>query len=71
MSWQSEWPSCYGMLPRAADTRMRRDAAEGRRSGRTQEIQRLIGRSLRDLMLGQRWLSEGYGPLGVTMCAPP
>jgi ribonuclease PH len=37
----------YGMLPRATNTRMRREAAEGRQSGRTQEIQRLIGRSLR------------------------
>jgi len=37
----------YGMLPRATTTRMRREAAVGRQSGRTQEIQRLIGRSLR------------------------
>ena len=37
----------YGMLPRATNTRGRREAAEGRQSGRTQEIQRLIGRSLR------------------------
>jgi ribonuclease PH len=37
----------YGMLPRATDTRTRREAALGRQSGRTQEIQRLIGRSLR------------------------
>jgi ribonuclease PH len=37
----------YGMLPRATTTRTRREAAEGRQSGRTQEIQRLIGRSLR------------------------
>jgi len=37
----------YGMLPRATHTRMRREAAEGRQSGRTQEIQRLVGRSLR------------------------
>ncbi|MGH8801600.1 MAG: ribonuclease PH, partial [Casimicrobiaceae bacterium] len=37
----------YGMLPRATNTRTRREAAEGRQSGRTQEIQRLIGRSLR------------------------
>ncbi|MBU6318227.1 MAG: ribonuclease PH [Alphaproteobacteria bacterium] len=37
----------YGMLPRATHTRGRREAAEGRQSGRTQEIQRLIGRSLR------------------------
>jgi ribonuclease PH len=37
----------YGMLPRATNTRTRREAADGRQSGRTQEIQRLIGRSLR------------------------
>ena len=37
----------YGMLPRATNTRMRREAVEGKQSGRTQEIQRLIGRSLR------------------------
>ena len=37
----------YGMLPRATGTRTRREAASGKQSGRTQEIQRLIGRSLR------------------------
>src|SRR6478735_2628244 len=37
----------YGMLPRATNTRMAREAARGKQSGRTQEIQRLIGRSLR------------------------
>jgi ribonuclease PH len=37
----------YGMLPRATGERMRREAAQGKQSGRTQEIQRLIGRSLR------------------------
>ena len=37
----------YGMLPRSTNTRMQREAASGRQSGRTQEIQRLIGRSLR------------------------
>ena len=37
----------YGMLPRATNTRNRREAATGKQSGRTQEIQRLIGRSLR------------------------
>jgi ribonuclease PH len=37
----------YGMLPRSTHTRMDREAAKGRQSGRTQEIQRLIGRSLR------------------------
>ena len=48
----------YGMLPRATNTRMRREAAEGKQSGRTQEIQRLIGRSLRAVVdlkkLGER-----------------
>lgn len=48
----------YGMLPRATDTRGSREAAKGKQSGRTQEIQRLIGRSLRagvDLeLLGER-----------------
>jgi len=48
----------YGMLPRATNTRGEREAARGKQSGRTQEIQRLIGRSLRavtDLAsLGQR-----------------
>ncbi len=37
----------YGMLPRSTDSRMGREAARGKQSGRTQEIQRLIGRSLR------------------------
>ena len=37
----------YGMLPRATHTRGRREAAQGKQSGRTQEIQRLIGRSMR------------------------
>ena len=37
----------YGMLPRATNSRSRREAAAGKQSGRTQEIQRLIGRSLR------------------------
>ena len=51
----------YGMLPRATHTRGRREAAAGKQSGRTQEIQRLIGRSLRavtDLKaLGERQIS--------------
>ena len=50
----------YGMLPRSTNTRIDREAARGKQSGRTQEIQRLIGRSLRavvDLgMLGERTL---------------
>lgn len=37
----------YGMLPRSTNSRMRREASAGKQSGRTQEIQRLIGRSLR------------------------
>src|SRR5882757_9880462 len=37
----------YGMLPRSTHTRSRREAAQGKQSGRTQEIQRLIGRSMR------------------------
>src|SRR3954471_3060545 len=37
----------YGMLPRATNERTRREAAQGKQSGRTLEIQRLIGRSLR------------------------
>ena len=48
----------YGMLPRATHTRGNREAAKGKQSGRTQEIQRLIGRSLRAVMdmkaLGER-----------------
>ena len=48
----------YGMLPRSTHTRMRREASAGKQSGRTQEIQRLIGRSLRAVVdlpaLGER-----------------
>src|SRR5215510_11617154 len=51
----------YGMLPRATTERTRREAAAGKQSGRTQEIQRLIGRSLRavtDLAaLGERQIT--------------
>ena len=51
----------YGMLPRATGERMRREAAAGRQSGRTQEIQRLIGRSLRAVVdltaLGERQIT--------------
>ncbi|HEX7686922.1 MAG TPA: ribonuclease PH [Burkholderiaceae bacterium] len=51
----------YGMLPRATHTRSDREAAKGKQSGRTQEIQRLIGRSLRavfDLkLLGERTIT--------------
>ncbi len=48
----------YGMLPRSTHDRMRREAAAGKQSGRTQEIQRLVGRSLRAVIdqaaLGER-----------------
>jgi ribonuclease PH len=48
----------YGMLPRSTNTRMDREAAKGKQSGRTQEIQRLIGRSIRAVVdmqkLGER-----------------
>ena len=48
----------YGMLPRSTNTRIDREAAKGKQSGRTQEIQRLIGRSLRSVTnleeLGER-----------------
>ena len=51
----------YGMLPRATHTRGRREASEGKQSGRTQEIQRLIGRSMRAVVdpvaLGERQIS--------------
>jgi len=66
----------YGMLPRATNTRMRREAAEGKQSGRTQEIQRLIGRSLRAVVdltaLGERTLKIDCDVLqadGGTRCA--
>ncbi|RAK67312.1 ribonuclease PH [Phenylobacterium kunshanense] len=51
----------YGMLPRATHTRGRREAAQGKQSGRTQEIQRLIGRSMRAIIdlkaLGERQIT--------------
>jgi ribonuclease PH len=51
----------YGMLPRATHTRGNREAARGKQSGRTQEIQRLIGRSLRAVVnlkaLGERQIT--------------
>ena len=66
----------YGMLPRSTNTRMRREAAEGKQSGRTQEIQRLVGRSLRavtDLAaLGERTVRLDCDVLeadGGTRCA--
>src|SRR6266513_5109051 len=66
----------YGMLPRSTHTRMRREAAEGKQSGRTQEIQRLIGRSLRAVVdraaLGERTVRIDCDVLqadGGTRCA--
>ena len=66
----------YGMLPRATHTRTAREAAKGKQSGRTQEIQRLIGRSLRavtDLKaLGERQITLDCDVLqadGGTRCA--
>jgi ribonuclease PH len=66
----------YGMLPRSTNTRMKREAADGRQSGRTQEIQRLIGRSLRAVTdlgaLGERTLKIDCDVLqadGGTRCA--
>lgn len=66
----------YGMLPRSTHTRSDREAARGKQSGRTQEIQRLIGRSLRavfDLsLLGERTIQIDCDVLqadGGTRCA--
>src|SRR5215470_1975606 len=66
----------YGMLPRATHTRGRREAAEGKQSGRTQEIQRLIGRSLRAVIdlatIGERTIRLDCDVLqadGGTRCA--
>ena len=51
----------YGMLPRATSTRTTREASQGKVGGRTQEIQRLIGRSLRSVMKLDRSASEPCG----------
>jgi ribonuclease PH len=66
----------YGMLPRATHTRSEREAAKGKQAGRTQEIQRLIGRSLRavtDLVaLGERQVTLDCDVIqadGGTRCA--
>jgi ribonuclease PH len=66
----------YGMLPRSTHTRSDREAARGKQSGRTQEIQRLIGRSLRAVVdlkkLGERTLQIDCDVLqadGGTRCA--
>lgn len=66
----------YGMLPRATNTRMRREAAAGKQGGRTVEIQRLIGRALRAgvdrVALGERQITIDCDVLqadGGTRCA--
>jgi ribonuclease PH len=66
----------YGMLPRATHTRSEREAARGKQSGRTQEIQRLIGRSLRAVIdpakLGERTVKIDCDVIqadGGTRCA--
>lgn len=66
----------YGMLPRATTSRNRREAASGKQSGRTQEIQRLIGRSLRAgvdrVALGERQITVDCDVIqadGGTRCA--
>lgn len=66
----------YGMLPRATHSRNRREAASGKQSGRTQEIQRLVGRSLRAgvdrLALGERQIVVDCDVIqadGGTRCA--
>lgn len=66
----------YGMLPRATNTRMRREATAGKQGGRTVEIQRLIGRSLRAgvdrVALGERQITVDCDVLqadGGTRCA--
>lgn len=66
----------YGMLPRATNTRMRREATAGKQGGRTVEIQRLIGRSLRAgvdrVALGERQITVDCDVIqadGGTRCA--
>ncbi|MGA0539819.1 ribonuclease PH [Neotabrizicola sp. VNH66] len=66
----------YGMLPRSTHTRSKREAASGKQSGRTQEIQRLIGRSLRAVVdrqaLGERQITVDCDVIqadGGTRCA--
>lgn len=66
----------YGMLPRSTNTRMRREASTGKQGGRTVEIQRLIGRSLRAgidrVALGERQITVDCDVLqadGGTRCA--
>ena len=66
----------YGMLPRSTNTRIDREAVKGKQSGRTQEIQRLIGRSLRSVInledLGERQIKIDCDVIqadGGTRCA--
>ncbi len=66
----------YGMLPRATNTRMRRESTAGKQGGRTVEIQRLIGRSLRAgvdrVALGERQITVDCDVIqadGGTRCA--
>lgn len=66
----------YGMLPRSTGSRMRREAGSGKQSGRTLEIQRLIGRSLRSVVdrvvLGERQITVDCDVIqadGGTRCA--
>ena len=66
----------YGMLPRSTGSRMRREAASGKQGGRTVEIQRLIGRSLRAgvdrVALGERQITVDCDVIqadGGTRCA--
>ncbi|MGB0128052.1 MAG: ribonuclease PH [Rhodocyclaceae bacterium] len=66
----------YGMLPRSTHTRTQREAAKGKQTGRTQEIQRLIGRSLRSIAdlkgLGERQITVDCDVIqadGGTRCA--
>src|SRR5260370_6842488 len=65
----------YGMLPRSTHTRTDREAARGKQSGRTQEIQRLIGRSLPALVplppLGRRQLKTASYTLHPPPATPP
>ena len=59
----------YSMLPRATHTRTRREITSGKPSGRTQEIQRLIGRSLRAVSTSKRWANARSR--SIAMCCRP
>ena len=60
------WISCeYAMIPRATLTRTPREVAKGRPSGRTHEIQRLIGRSLRAVTIWRGWASARCGSIAT------